>query len=109
MFENIMAKFIEERNRLVDYCTQKLIERAGLVVPINPTNFELLVLMDDLKRKDYKIKIDCGYNSRDSIYLIKIGDLEESLIAGYKFNVLTYDKKVSIVATPISLDTEDDN
>jgi len=101
MFDKLMDKFISERNKMVDYCTQLLIEKAGIAVPINPTSFEMLMVMDDLKRKDYKIKIDHSYNDKTRIYLIKLEDLYENIQYGFELDVKTDDKKVSIVAIPI--------
>lgn len=101
MFEELMDNLIKERNNLFDGCVKNLIELAGYKLPENQSQFELVMLADEMKGQGYQIqsKID---NNKQKIYLIKMEDLHEEILAGYEIDVKAEDNKVSIVATYFS-------
>jgi len=99
MFKELMIKVTEERNKLLDKCTKKLIDKTGSRVPDNANNFDMVVLLNDLKIKGYKIKH--YYLNKDIIFLIKIDDMNETIEAGYEIIVEVEDNKVSIVAVEL--------
>jgi hypothetical protein len=101
MFEKLMERVIDERNSLIDKCTKKLVAYAGCSLSENASEFEYLMLQDDLKNKGFKIKFDRGYNSIDKIYLVRLCDMYEELVVGYELDVRTEENKVSIVSIPI--------
>lgn len=105
MFEQLIKQVVVERDILMDKCTKKLIEYVGISVPDNPSNFEIIMLLDDMKRNDYKIKHEFT-NSIDKILLVRNCDFYEEIVTGFEILIKVEDLKVSIVAEPIKIDVD---
>jgi hypothetical protein len=102
MFEVLMKNLLEERTKLLDRCTKKLIKHAGFDISENPSNMEFIMMCDDMSRNGYKIRhsYDSG-NKKDSIQLIHREDLYKSVIAEFIISIECDEDRISIVAKEI--------
>lgn len=95
MFEVLMKNLLEERTKLLDRCTRKLIKHAGSEISENPSNM-------DMSRNGYKIKHNYdSTNKKDSIQLIHREDLYEYVKAEFIISIECDDDRVSIIAKEI--------
>jgi mRNA-degrading endonuclease RelE of RelBE toxin-antitoxin system len=102
MFEELMSKVTEEKNKLIDQVTRELIAKARIDLPENPSSFDYFMVQDELRKKQYRLVYEYD-GGKDRICLYKIGQLNDDLMYGYYIDVRVKDKTVSIVADPINI------
>lgn len=92
-------KVFEQYSNFTTKCAVELIRKIGLEISDNPSKDELIECMAELRSKDYSFKLNRHRGGIQSIELYH----HDSLIAGYKFNVLMSEDRLSykIEATPI--------
>lgn len=101
MLNKIMDKFIEERAKFMNNLTIELLNKVGLKVDSTYSNFDMVVVMNELKDMGYRLHIKDGINQTAILGLWKIGDLHEDLVYGYSIEVRLTDNEVKIIAMPI--------
>lgn len=98
MLDKLTDNIVMERNKIIDDCTLKLLTLAGCDLPPNYTNFELLMVMDELKRKQYTISIESNYNGtiNEAVVLKQYGIFKAGyeIIVQYKLSKVTVTTKL---------------
>lgn len=97
MLESLMKKISEEKDKLIDKCMLEFFKHANIHYLENPTNWDMLMIHDQLTSKGYKIV--CGINC---IYLLKKEDSHDNFIAGYEFNLKVEENKISLTVEEMS-------
>jgi hypothetical protein len=102
MFEELMSKVTEEKNKLIDQVTRDLIAKARIDLTENPTSFDYLMVQDELRKKRFRLVFERD-GGKDRICLYKIGDLNDDLMYGYYIDCKVENRKVSIEADPVNV------
>lgn len=101
ILENIMSQVAENGRKFIDELSIKLLKRAGISISENMSNFELIMVYNDLQKRGLRLKMSKNYDNKDMLAIYKIGDLHDDLLFGYIFETKVEENKISIVAVPV--------
>lgn len=101
MINNIINQVVENSKNMIDELSIKLLRRVGVPISVNPTNFELIMVYNDLQKLGLRLKMDKNYENKDMLAVYKIGDLRDELLYGYIFDTRVEENKISIIVIPV--------